>query len=64
MKPMYRNCRGAFLLLALTLGAVSGCATVQSWWPGQAAPAAAPQPVRELNVNVPANMAMPVVLQY
>ena len=56
MKPMYRNCRsGAFLLVALAcLGAVSGCATVKSWWPWHAAPPAAPQPVRELNVNVPA----------
>jgi hypothetical protein len=66
MKPMYRNCRnGAFLLVALAcLGAVSGCATMKSWWPWHAAPPAAPQPVRELNVNVPADMAMPVVLQF
>jgi hypothetical protein len=64
MKPMYRNCRGAFLLLALSLGTVSGCATAKSWWPWQPAAPAAPQPVRELNVNAPADMAMPVVLQY
>ena len=63
---MYRNCRnGAILLLALgCLGAVSGCATVKSYWPWHKAPPAAPQPVRELNVNVPADMAMPVVLQF
>jgi hypothetical protein len=66
MKPMLRNCRnGLFLLVTLAcLGPVSGCATVQSWWPWHSAPPAAPQPVRELNVSVPADMAMPVVLQF
>jgi hypothetical protein len=65
MKPMHRNCRnGAFLLAALaSLGSVSGCATVKSWWPWHAPPPAAPPPVRELNVNVPADMSMPVVVQ-
>ena len=66
MKTMYRNCRnGAFLLMALAcLGSAAGCSTVKSYWPWQKAPPAAPQPVRELNVNVPADMAMPVVLQF
>jgi len=66
MNPMYRNCRrGAYLLLALALtGPVTGCATVKSYWPWKAAPAAAPEPVRELAVNVPADAAMPVVLQF
>jgi hypothetical protein len=63
---MYRNCRnGAFVLLGLAcLGAVAGCTTVKSYWPWHEEPPAAPQPVRELNVNVPADMAMPVVLQF
>ena len=66
MKPMYRTCRsGAFLAVGLAcLGTVSGCATVKSWWPWQEEAAAAPTPVRELNVNVPADAAMPVILQF
>jgi hypothetical protein len=65
MKPMHRNCRnGAFLLVALAcVGSVSGCATVKSWWPWDAPPPAVPPLVRELNVNVPADMSMPVVVQ-
>jgi hypothetical protein len=65
MKPMYRTCRnGAFLLVALACLGTTGCSTVKSYWPWHKAPAAAPQPVRELNVSVPADMAMPVVLQF
>lgn len=65
MKPMYRNCRnGAFLLLALACLGSAGCATVKSYWPWHRAPPAAPQPVRELEVTFPADMAIPVVLQF
>jgi hypothetical protein len=65
MKPVPQLRNGAFLLLGLAcVAAFAGCATVKSYWPWLEQPAAAPQPVRELNVDVPADMAMPVVLQF
>jgi hypothetical protein len=62
MKPMHRN--RAIALLALLCLATTGCASVKSLWPWGKAPAAAPVPVRELEVTVPADVAMPVVLQF
>jgi hypothetical protein len=49
--------------------AVCGCTGVSrpqlsSLWPWRAAPAPAPAAVRELQVSVPADMPMPIVLQY
>lgn len=49
---------------AILLGALSGCASVKSHWPFAAKTVEAPQPVRELAVQVPADAPMPVVLQY
>ena len=43
---------------------LAGCETVKSWWPGHDEAAPAPEPVRELEVSVPADMAVPVVLQF
>jgi hypothetical protein len=62
MKPMYRN--RTIVLLTLACLAASGCASVKSHWPWARAPAPAPKPVHELVVTVPADVAMPVVLQY
>ena len=53
----------AVVLLTALLGA-PGCASLQSHWPFAAKPVEAPQPVRELAVQVPADAPMPVVLQY
>lgn len=49
--------------------ALCGCAHLPrphlaSSWPWRAPPAAAPEAVRELQVSVPADMPMPIVLQY
>jgi hypothetical protein len=52
------------LLLAAALLASGGCATVKSVWPFGKSRAAAPLPVRELRVEVAADQAMPVVLQF
>jgi hypothetical protein len=62
MKPMHRN--RAVVLLTLLCLAASGCASVKSLWPWGKAPAVAPIPVHELVVTVPADVPMPVVLQY
>jgi len=45
-------------------GTLAGCASVKSHWPFGQKPAEAPQPVRELAVQAPADAAVPVVLQY
>ena len=57
---MHRN--RAILLLATVL-ATGGCATVKSHWPFGRARDAAPEPVRELTVQV-AGDQMPIVLQF
>jgi hypothetical protein len=54
----------AILLLAAGLLATGGCATVKSVWPFGKSRAAAPQPVRELRVEVATDQPMPVVLQF
>ena len=46
------------------LGALSACASMQSRWPFAAKPVEAPRPVHELAVQVPADVPMPVVMQY
>ena len=57
--------RRLVLVLAFTaLAALSGCSSTRSWWPWGGQQEAAPQPVRELVVTVPADMAVPVVLQF
>jgi hypothetical protein len=63
MKPMHRNRASVLLLLAGAL-TLAGCATVKSHWPFGKAQAAVPQPVRELDVVVPQDQSMPVVLQF
>ena len=60
---MHRN-RAIAPLTAALLVALLGCASLQSKWPFADKPVEAPQPVRELAVQVPADAAMPVVLQY
>lgn len=59
---MRRNPAPLMLLAGICL--LGGCATVRSHWPFHRAAAAAPQPVHELDVQAPADAAMPVVLQF
>ncbi len=57
----------AVIALAAALAAVaglSGCAQVRGLWPWHAKAAPAPTPVHELNVVVPADGGVPIVLQY
>jgi hypothetical protein len=59
-----RGCIPIAILLA-----ASGCAHLPrphpgALWPWHKAPAAAPEAVHELDVTVPADAAMPIVLQY
>jgi hypothetical protein len=61
---MHRNRAIAPLPSAVLLVALTGCASLQSHWPFAGKAVEAPQPVRELAVQVPADAAMPVVLQY
>jgi hypothetical protein len=69
MKTMHRNRAIGLAVLGFAL-ATTGCASVKShlpnvsrlaWW-HKVTPA--PQPVRELDVTVPAELATPVVLQF
>ena len=60
---MHRNrVSGSWLLAGVLL--LSGCTTVKSYWPFGKAAAAAPQPVSELELRLPATGAAPVVLQF
>jgi len=60
---MHRNrVSGSWLLCGALL--LSGCATVKSHWPFGKPAQAAPQPVGELEVRLPAEGAAPVVLQF
>ena len=53
------------LAVALMAAAcLSGCAQVRGLWPWHAKAPPAPTPVHELNVVVPADEAVPIVLQY
>ena len=60
---MSRN-RITLLVACVLLAPMAGCETVRSWWPGSDAAPPAPVPVRELEVTVPVDMAVPVVLQF
>jgi hypothetical protein len=51
-------------LLAVILVCLAGCATVREHLPWRARPAPAPSPVHELQVLVPAEAQMPIVLQF
>jgi hypothetical protein len=72
MKPMHRNrataasTRRRVLMLACTglVAALSGCSSMSSLWPWGGQQAAAPEPVHELLVTFPADIAVPVVLQF
>ncbi len=60
---MHRNrVSGSWLLAGVLL--LSGCTTVKSYWPFGKAAAAAPQPVSELELRLPASGVAPVVLQF
>jgi hypothetical protein len=60
---MHRNrVSGSWLLAGALL--LSGCATVKSHWPFHKAAVAAPEPVSELEVELPAAGAAPAVLQF
>jgi hypothetical protein len=71
MKPMHRNRvtqasvgRLVLVLACIGLAGLSGCASMRSLWPWGAQQAKAPEAVHELVVTVPADMAVPVVLQF
>jgi hypothetical protein len=60
---MHRNrVSGSWLLCGVML--LSGCATVKSHWPFGKTAQAAPVPVSELEVKLPAAGPVPVVLQF
>jgi hypothetical protein len=60
---MHRNrVSGSWLLCGALL--LSGCATVKSHWPFGKAVQQAPQPVSELEVQLPADGPAPVLLQF
>jgi hypothetical protein len=68
MKPMHRNRASVLLLLSGAL-ALAGCATVKAHWLAMphwpfGKSVAAPEPVHELEVAVPPEHTMPVVLQF
>jgi hypothetical protein len=63
VNPMHRNRRILSPLLA-SLMLLPACTTVKSHWPFGKAPQSAAQPVRDLDVGVSADAAVPVVLQY
>jgi hypothetical protein len=62
VKPMHRNRVSPWLLSGALL--LSGCATVKSYWPFGHSAQAAPQPVSELLLQLPADGTAPVVLQF
>jgi hypothetical protein len=71
MKPMHRNRvtadpgrRLVLVLVCMGLAGLSGCSSMRSLWPWGGKQAVAPEPVHELVVTVPADMAVPVVLQF
>ena len=59
---MHRN--RAILLLAASLLATGGCATVKSHWPFGKSKVAAPEPVQELHLEAAAGETVPTVLQF
>jgi hypothetical protein len=59
---MHRNRVSPWLLAGVLM--LSGCATVKSVWPFGHRTEAAPQPVSELDLQLPADGAAPVVLQF
>jgi hypothetical protein len=62
VKRMHRNrISGAALVAALLL---TGCAAMKSHWPFSKAPAAAPPPVTELELQAPATGAAQPILQF
>jgi hypothetical protein len=68
MKPMHRNRASVLLLLAGAL-VLAGCASVKAHMPAMphwpfGKSVAAPEPVHELEVAVPPEQTMPVVLQF
>jgi hypothetical protein len=61
---MHRNRAIAPLLAATVAALLTACASVRAHLPFGSHPEPAPQPVRELTVQVAENASMPVVLQY